>query len=108
MPLLLTAAAVGGVAASLGYRGSLEVVNRIAPPQQRSEVVSSYLMAAFGGNSLIFVDRDGLGGRLHRVRNSYCSACRCRTCSGKKICSKELSIWSAGEVNLISWQIGRQ
>ena len=52
MVLLVTAAAVGGVASALGYRGSLEVVNRISPADQRSEVVSSYLVAVYAGNSL--------------------------------------------------------
>jgi sugar phosphate permease len=52
MPLLLFAAALCGVAGGLGYRGSLEVINRIAPADQRSEVVSSYLIALFAGNSV--------------------------------------------------------
>jgi len=52
LPLLLAAAALGGVASGLGYRGSLEVINRIAPADRRSEVVSSYLIALFAGNSL--------------------------------------------------------
>jgi hypothetical protein len=52
LPLLVFAAAVGGVAGGLGYRGSLEVINRIAPADRRSEVVSSYLIALFAGNSL--------------------------------------------------------
>jgi len=52
MPLLIFAAAVGGVAGGLGYRGSLEVVNRIAPADRRSEVVSSYFVVCFAGNSL--------------------------------------------------------
>jgi MFS family permease len=51
LPLLI-AAALGGIAGGLGYRGSLEVINRIAPPDRRSEVVSSYLIACFAGNSL--------------------------------------------------------
>jgi MFS family permease len=51
-PLLLLAAAGTGVSGGLGYRGSLEVINRIAPPDQRSEVVSSYLVVCFAGNSL--------------------------------------------------------
>ena len=46
------AAAVGGVSGGLGYRGSLEVVNRIAPADRRSEVVSSYLVVCFAGNSV--------------------------------------------------------
>ena len=52
MPLLLLATMVGGISAALGYRGSLEVVNRIAPRDKRSEVVSSYLIAVYLGNSL--------------------------------------------------------
>jgi predicted MFS family arabinose efflux permease len=52
MPLLIFAAALGGVAGGLGYRGSLEVINRIAPADRRSEVVSSYLVACFAGNSV--------------------------------------------------------
>ena len=52
LPLLLIATVIGGTAGSLGYRGSLEVINAIAPAQCRSQVVSSYLLASFGGNSL--------------------------------------------------------
>jgi MFS family permease len=52
LPILVAAAALGGIAGGLGYRGSLEVINRIAPADRRSEVVSSYLVACFAGNSL--------------------------------------------------------
>ncbi|MBV8779115.1 MAG: MFS transporter [Alphaproteobacteria bacterium] len=52
MPLLLAATLCAGVAGALGYRGSLQVVNEIAPAQQRGEVVSSYLTAVYLGNSL--------------------------------------------------------
>ena len=52
LPVLLVAAAVGGAAGGLGYRGSLEVINRIAPADRRSEVVSTYLIALFAGNSV--------------------------------------------------------
>ncbi len=52
LPVLLIAAAGTGVSGGLGYRGSLEVVNRIAPADRRSEVVSSYLVVCFAGNSL--------------------------------------------------------
>jgi MFS family permease len=52
LPMLLVAAAVGAIAGGLGYRGSLEVINRIAPPDRRAKVVSSYLIALFAGNSL--------------------------------------------------------
>jgi predicted MFS family arabinose efflux permease len=52
LALLLFAAALGGLAGGLGYRGSLEVINRIAPADRRSEVVSSYMIALFAGNSV--------------------------------------------------------
>jgi MFS family permease len=52
LALLLCAAALGGLAGGLGYRGSLEVINRIAPADRRSEVVSSYMIALFAGNSV--------------------------------------------------------
>jgi MFS family permease len=52
MPLLIAASGVAGIAAALGYRGSLAVVNRIAPDDRRAEVVSSYLIAMYLGNSL--------------------------------------------------------
>lgn len=50
--LISLAAACGGVSAALGYRGSLAVINRIAPNDRRSEVVSGYLIAVYLGNSL--------------------------------------------------------
>jgi MFS family permease len=66
LPLTLLAAAAGGVAGGLGYRGSLEVINRIAPSDRRSEVVSSYLIALFAGNSVPVI---GIG-LLAAVTNS--------------------------------------
>lgn len=50
--LLVAASALAGAASSLGYRGSLAVVNRIAPDDRRGEVVSTYLIVMFSGNSL--------------------------------------------------------
>jgi hypothetical protein len=52
MPLLVLAAACAGVSAALGYRGSLEVVNRIAPNERRAEVISTYLITVYAGNAL--------------------------------------------------------
>jgi predicted MFS family arabinose efflux permease len=52
MPLLLIATAFAGTTMALGYRGSLEVVNEIAPDDRRAEVVSSYYIACFVGNSV--------------------------------------------------------
>lgn len=52
LPLLLIAAALAGTAQGFGYRGGLEVINGIAPDARRAEVVSSYFIACFVGNSL--------------------------------------------------------
>ncbi|PZS36475.1 MAG: MFS transporter [Pseudonocardiales bacterium] len=52
MPLLLIATAFAGATMALGYRGSLEMINEIAPDDRRAEVVSSYLIACFVGNSI--------------------------------------------------------
>lgn len=52
LPLLAIASALAGIVLALGYRGSLQVVNQIAPDQRRGEVVSSYLIAVFLGNAL--------------------------------------------------------
>ncbi|MBV8578718.1 MAG: hypothetical protein JOZ58_27250 [Acetobacteraceae bacterium] len=52
MGLLILATACCAVAAALGYRGSLQVVNQIAPEQKRAAVVSSYFICGFSGNAL--------------------------------------------------------
>jgi MFS family permease len=52
MPLLLAATALAGISGALGYRGSLEIINKIAPDDRRSEVVSSYLVTVYSGNAL--------------------------------------------------------
>ncbi|MGH6679648.1 MAG: MFS transporter, partial [Bradyrhizobium sp.] len=52
MVLVIIATAVCGAASGLGYRGSLQVVNQIAPESQRAEVVSSYFVCCFLGNAL--------------------------------------------------------
>ncbi len=52
MALLIAATAVCAIAAGLGYRGSLQVTNQIAPLDRRSEIVSSYLICGFIGNAL--------------------------------------------------------
>jgi MFS family permease len=52
MPILIVATAIGGAAGGLGYRGSLEVVTALAPAKQRSEVLSSFLVAVYLGNSV--------------------------------------------------------
>ena len=52
MAVMIIATAACGVTAGLGYRGSLQVVNQIAPDEQRAEVVSSYFVCCFSGNAL--------------------------------------------------------
>jgi MFS family permease len=52
LPILLAGTTFAGVAVALGYRGSLQVINRIAPADRRAEVVSAYLICGFAGNSL--------------------------------------------------------
>jgi MFS family permease len=52
MTVLIVAAALGGACWALGYRGSLEVINQIAPENQRAEVASAYYIVGFVGNSI--------------------------------------------------------
>jgi MFS family permease len=52
MPVLLASTAIGGLSAALGYRGSLQVVNKIAPDNRRAAVVSTYFVCGFSGNAL--------------------------------------------------------
>jgi MFS family permease len=52
LALMIIATALIGAAAALGYRGSLQVVNEIAPGDRRAEVVSSFFVACFTGNAL--------------------------------------------------------
>ncbi len=52
MAIMIAATALCGVTGALGYRGSLQVVNQIAPQDQRAEVVSSYFVCCFCGNAL--------------------------------------------------------
>src|ERR1041384_2473074 len=52
MVVMVTATALCGIASGLGYRGSLQVVNQIAPAENRAAVVSSYFICGFSGNAL--------------------------------------------------------
>ncbi|MFC0399393.1 MFS transporter [Paraburkholderia rhizosphaerae] len=49
---LIAATASGGVAAALGFRGSLQEANRIAPAEKRAELLSAYLLCCYTGNSV--------------------------------------------------------
>jgi predicted MFS family arabinose efflux permease len=50
--LFIADTALIGLCAALGYRGSLQVANQLAPAEQRAEIASSYFVACFVGNSL--------------------------------------------------------
>jgi MFS family permease len=52
MVALLVATVISGGATAIGYRCSLQIVNEIAPPDQRAELVSSYLLVCYTANSL--------------------------------------------------------
>ncbi len=52
MVVMIVATAVCAAATGLGYRGSLQVVNEIAPEDRRAGVVSSYFISCFSGNAL--------------------------------------------------------
>lgn len=52
LTLLLFGTALSGISGALGYRGSLQVVNEIAPPDQRAAVSSVYFIVCFLANSL--------------------------------------------------------
>ncbi|WP_245487729.1 hypothetical protein [Mesorhizobium sp. M4A.F.Ca.ET.022.05.2.1] len=52
MAIMIAATALCGVAAALGYRGGLQVVNQIAPDDRRAEVVSAFFICCFSGNAL--------------------------------------------------------
>ena len=51
LPLVILATLLAGISVGFGYCGSLEVINAIAPENQRSEVVSSYLIAVYSGKA---------------------------------------------------------
>jgi hypothetical protein len=50
--ILLAGTLLSGISAALGYRGSLQVINEIAPSDRRAEMVSTYFVAGFAGNAL--------------------------------------------------------
>lgn len=75
LPLLLTGAAIGGVSSALGYRGSLQVINQIAPAERRAETVSSYLIVCYLGNSVPIVGVGVLSKHLDTLTASIVFAC---------------------------------
>lgn len=52
MTIMIAATSSCGIAAALGYRGGLQVVNQIAPRDRRAEMVSAFFICCFCGNAL--------------------------------------------------------
>ena len=52
LPVLAIGAVVTGIASALGYRGSLQVINEIAPKARRAEVISTFTLICFTGNAV--------------------------------------------------------
>jgi hypothetical protein len=52
LPLLVVATVIGGFATGLAYRSSLRAVNALAKDQDRSAIVSAYLIVCYAGISL--------------------------------------------------------
>jgi predicted MFS family arabinose efflux permease len=50
--LLLVGTVVCGAAQALGYRGSLQIVDEIAPAERRAELLAAYLLVCYTANSL--------------------------------------------------------
>jgi MFS family permease len=67
MALLLGGTCLSGVGAALGFRSSLQIVNEIAPADQRAEVISSYLAVIYLSNALPII---GVGA-LSSVTGSF-------------------------------------
>jgi MFS family permease len=49
MVLFLAGTVVGGIAVGAVFLGSLATANRLAPPERRSHVISTYFVACYSG-----------------------------------------------------------
>lgn len=49
---LIVATAVGGISVGLGFKGSLEVANQLAPGEQRNQVMANYYLFTYVGLAL--------------------------------------------------------
>ncbi|HEX4792366.1 MAG TPA: MFS transporter [Humisphaera sp.] len=52
MWLLIAATVIGGVSTAVGFQYSLEAVNKMAPKEKRSEIISMYMIFCYAGVSL--------------------------------------------------------
>ena len=73
-PVIIFATTLCGVAAGLGYRGNLQVVNQIAPERLRVEIVSSYFICSFIGNALPVIGVGVLSAAAGSIMASLVSA----------------------------------
>lgn len=64
LPWLLASTAICGAGAAIAYRGSLQLVNAMAPPERRAELVSTYFLAGFCGNAVPVVGVGALTARM--------------------------------------------
>jgi MFS family permease len=64
LPCLMVATVIGGFATGLAYRSSLRAVNDLVPDEQRSEIVSTYLIVCYAGISLPVMGIGLLGSAL--------------------------------------------
>jgi MFS family permease len=55
LALLICGAVLTGPATVLSYRGSLQVLNEMAPTEQRGEMTASYIVFCYAGNSVPIV-----------------------------------------------------
>ncbi len=92
MSILLVAGVFTGSTLALGYRGSLQVVNELAPNDRRAEVVSSYLIACFAGNAIPVI---GVG-----ILATYSSLLTASTAFAALLASMALAaLWTGAATN---------
>jgi len=72
---MLVATAAVAASAGLGYRGSLQVVNQIAPENKRAAVVSTYFVCCFTGNALPVVGVGALSSLTNTTVADLAFAC---------------------------------
>ena len=83
MALFLAGTVVGGVAVGAVFLGSLATANRLAPPGQRSQVISTYFVACYTG---LIIPVVGVGVATEFISDSRpCS--HCPSCSPPCACS---------------------
>lgn len=81
LAILLLGTLIVGIAVALSYRGSLQVINLIAPAERRAEVVSSYLITGFAGNSLPVIGVGLLSRSFGSLPASGVFACTIGSCA---------------------------